>query len=56
MTESNALERVVDVAVDVLSPLSGATRDHRTLVALLNQMGGRRPGSISRSWPPRFRL
>ncbi|MBK6874157.1 MAG: hypothetical protein IPG94_23095 [Kineosporiaceae bacterium] len=44
MTESNALERVVDVAVDVLSPLSGATRDHRTLVALLNQMGWSAPG------------
>ncbi len=44
MTESNALEGVVDVALDVVAPLVAAVADEPSLIALLNQIGWSAPG------------
>jgi Family of unknown function (DUF6603) len=44
VTESNALEGVVDVVLDVVAPLVAAVADERSLIALLNQIGWSAPG------------
>lgn len=44
MTESNALEGVVDVALDLVAPLVAAVHDELSLTALLNQIGWSAPG------------
>ncbi len=42
--EANALEGIVDVALDLVAPLTAAAQDELSLMALLNQMGWSTPG------------